>query len=183
MACFKKIRKVKLPYWAFFENPGKQIKPTNQKTASNSNRICFLKVCVVLLMCSSLSEVIHSGVAGCHTANLGPQPRGLAWSDNSSQHPTTIVCVFVYEEICHANPSRRRLDSACKDFCLFVYSFLFERDLTGKTSASTLWVSCSKSWSPLCACTLGAAKKKKKKLTCMYEKLEVESSVHSGANI
>lgn len=67
--------------------------------------------------------MIRGGVAGCYTANLGPQPRGLARSYHSGQQPTTIVCVFVYGEICHSNPlcggkECGRVDSACEGFHL-----------------------------------------------------------------
>lgn len=67
--------------------------------------------------------MICGGVAGCYTANLGPQPRGQAQSYYSSQQPTTIVCVFVYREICRPNPmcggkKSGRFDSVCEGFYL-----------------------------------------------------------------
>lgn len=87
-------------------------------------------------------EVICGGVAGCFTANLGPKPKGLARSYYSSQQPTTIVCVFVYGEICHSNPicggkSSGRFDSMCEGFYL-------KRDPVTKHRAVqiTLSVSC-----------------------------------------
>lgn len=66
-----------------------------------------------------LLQVICGAVAGCYTTNLGPQPKGLAQNYNSSQQPTTVVCVFVYGEVYHSNPLCSgkycgRFDSACE---------------------------------------------------------------------
>lgn len=96
----------------------------------------------VLLQRSRLLKVICGGVAACYTANLGPQPRGLARSYYSSQQPTTIVCVFVYREICRTNPmcggkQSGRFDSMCEGFF-----FLFERDPDIQTSNCRLHYWC-----------------------------------------
>lgn len=67
--------------------------------------------------------MIRGGAAGSYAANLGPQPRGLARGYCSSQQPTSIVCVFVYREICRSNPmcggkESGRFDSMCEGLCL-----------------------------------------------------------------
>lgn len=85
-------------------------------------RSVMLKVCLHHSFLHLL-KVISSWVACCDIANLGQQPRGQAWSFCSSQQPTTIVCVFVYREICCSNSmcggkKCGPFDSLCEEFHL-----------------------------------------------------------------